>query len=240
MDHELMTMWLSVDPMADKYPTISPYAYCAWNPVKLVDPDGREIGDFFDNNGNYLGTDNKKDAKIFILKEGKSISKKDDFNKDKTREKFTEVKKGSNLYALISAVYAEMGGADKDSKQIVAESIYNRANLSGKKYEKADGTYKGIINKAYDVANPKNKRFDYYTNPQNHIYSNPAEYQAWIESASVAIRADRGLCNLGNGVIFFISVSSTIYDQNKGMEKIQMPHEMSGIKGMWKLSEKKQ
>ena len=42
MDHELMTMWLSVDPMADKYPSISPYAYCAWNPIKLVDPDGKE------------------------------------------------------------------------------------------------------------------------------------------------------------------------------------------------------
>ena len=43
MDHELMTMWLSVDPMADKYPNISPYAYCAWNPVKLDDPDGRDV-----------------------------------------------------------------------------------------------------------------------------------------------------------------------------------------------------
>ena len=43
MDHELMTMWLSVDPMADKYPSLSPYNYCAWNPVKLVDPDGCEI-----------------------------------------------------------------------------------------------------------------------------------------------------------------------------------------------------
>lgn len=28
--------------MADKYPNISPYAYCVWNPVKLVDPDGRD------------------------------------------------------------------------------------------------------------------------------------------------------------------------------------------------------
>ncbi len=45
MDHELMTMWLSVDPMADKYPGISPYSYCAWNPVKLVDPDGNEAMD---------------------------------------------------------------------------------------------------------------------------------------------------------------------------------------------------
>jgi len=43
MDHELMTMWLSVDPMSDKYPSISPYAYCAWNPIKLVDPDGRDV-----------------------------------------------------------------------------------------------------------------------------------------------------------------------------------------------------
>ena len=43
MDHELTAMWLSVDPMADKYPSISPYAYCAWNPVRLVDPDGRAV-----------------------------------------------------------------------------------------------------------------------------------------------------------------------------------------------------
>ena len=43
MDHELMTMWLSVDPMADKYPNISPYAYCAWNPIILIDPDGMKF-----------------------------------------------------------------------------------------------------------------------------------------------------------------------------------------------------
>ena len=42
-DSDLMTGWLSVDPMSDKYPGLSPYAYCAWNPVRLVDPDGEEI-----------------------------------------------------------------------------------------------------------------------------------------------------------------------------------------------------
>lgn len=35
--------WLSVDPLSDKYPQISPYAYCGWNPIKYVDPDGRAI-----------------------------------------------------------------------------------------------------------------------------------------------------------------------------------------------------
>ena len=37
---EVLTGWLSVDPMMDKYPSFSPYNYCRWNPVKRVDVDG--------------------------------------------------------------------------------------------------------------------------------------------------------------------------------------------------------
>lgn len=33
--------WLSPDPLANKYPNISPYAYCSWNPLKYVDPNGK-------------------------------------------------------------------------------------------------------------------------------------------------------------------------------------------------------
>ena len=85
MDHELMTMWLSVDPMMDEYPGLSPYNYCIWNPAKLNDPNGedpvffgllqyqgiakfgnshlgetQQIGNFlvtpfYDNNNNLLG-----------------------------------------------------------------------------------------------------------------------------------------------------------------------------------------
>lgn len=29
-----------MDPLADKYPNLSPYTYCADNPVRLVDPNG--------------------------------------------------------------------------------------------------------------------------------------------------------------------------------------------------------
>ena len=64
---EVLTGWLSVDPMSDKYPSISPYAYCAWNPVKLVDPDGREVS--LSDGWPPLGEWNKcsSQEKIFIL-----------------------------------------------------------------------------------------------------------------------------------------------------------------------------
>ena len=41
-----LSVWLSVDPMSDKYPGVSPYVYCGNNPVRLVDEDGR---DWFEN-----------------------------------------------------------------------------------------------------------------------------------------------------------------------------------------------
>ena len=38
-----LSVWLSVDPQAAKYPSLSPYTYCADNPVRLVDPNGDSI-----------------------------------------------------------------------------------------------------------------------------------------------------------------------------------------------------
>ena len=46
-----LSIWLSVDPMNGKYPSLSPYVYCSDNPVKLVDPNGEEIGDYYSYNG---------------------------------------------------------------------------------------------------------------------------------------------------------------------------------------------
>jgi RHS repeat-associated protein len=38
-----LSLWLSVDPLAEKYPGVGSYVYCYNNPVKFVDPDGRAI-----------------------------------------------------------------------------------------------------------------------------------------------------------------------------------------------------
>jgi hypothetical protein len=45
--------WLSVDPLADKYPGWSPYNYCLNNPLKYVDPDGKDVHIKISNKTNH-------------------------------------------------------------------------------------------------------------------------------------------------------------------------------------------
>ena len=61
---------LSVDPLSDKYPNISPYAYCAWNPVMLVDPDGRSTG-WYEDNGEAK-FDPKINSQLDVFNAGKT------------------------------------------------------------------------------------------------------------------------------------------------------------------------
>ncbi len=62
-----LSVWLGVDPLSDKYPSLSPYNYCALNPVMLVDPDGRQFDDYFDKEGNFLYRDNKSTDNVRII-----------------------------------------------------------------------------------------------------------------------------------------------------------------------------
>lgn len=41
-----LSIWLSVDPMSDKYPSLSAYNYCALNPVLFIDPNGMNFDVF--------------------------------------------------------------------------------------------------------------------------------------------------------------------------------------------------
>ncbi|NDW17918.1 hypothetical protein D0T53_03170 [Dysgonomonas sp. 216] len=38
-----LARWHVIDPLAEKYYSISPYTYCLNNPVKYIDPDGRQV-----------------------------------------------------------------------------------------------------------------------------------------------------------------------------------------------------
>jgi RHS repeat-associated protein len=57
-----------MDPLCEQYPHLSPYAYCAGNPVRYVDPDGRNP--IFNRKGIFLRVDDwgmKGDALFFDM-----------------------------------------------------------------------------------------------------------------------------------------------------------------------------
>ena len=58
--------WTSVDPLAGKYPGLSQYAYCAGNPVCVVDPNG-EAWYIIDIEGYITKNDNRKGEQFDIL-----------------------------------------------------------------------------------------------------------------------------------------------------------------------------
>ena len=61
-----LSIWLSVDPLSDKYPGVSPYTYCGNNPVVLKDPNGREIW--------ILGSESERNNAFYDMQNGTSLS----------------------------------------------------------------------------------------------------------------------------------------------------------------------
>ena len=64
-------LWLGVDPLASKYPGVSPYVYCVGNPVKYVDPDGRRV----DNISDWTENRNVRSAIEIKETEGGSVNR---------------------------------------------------------------------------------------------------------------------------------------------------------------------
>ncbi len=63
--HTRFGRFTTIDPLAEKYPDISPYVYCNGNPVNFVDPDGKKWVNsagkvIYDNNGVSLNASNEE------------------------------------------------------------------------------------------------------------------------------------------------------------------------------------
>ena len=120
-DSDILTGWLSVDPMADKYPNISPYAYCANNPVKLVDPDGEDIINAYEKYKN-----NKQE--IENLKERKKNAE--------TRQERREIQRQINnaesnydKYLKVEKMLDDFKSTEPEDYDKLDNLIYNGAEL---------------------------------------------------------------------------------------------------------------
>ena len=54
-----LSIWLSVDPMSDKYPHQSNYVYCSNNPIRVIDPNGEDEWQLNKENGTFTRVGDK-------------------------------------------------------------------------------------------------------------------------------------------------------------------------------------
>lgn len=114
MDHELLTSFISVDRYASKYPSISPYAYCAWNPIKMTDPTGDTI---------YNAYEQYKDVSKAILGLENALSKSE------TKAQRREIKNKIKDLKIKNEKYKRVQGAIDAFKETNPNEYYRVDNL---------------------------------------------------------------------------------------------------------------
>ncbi|MDH5381340.1 MAG: RHS repeat-associated core domain-containing protein, partial [Cyclobacteriaceae bacterium] len=108
------SVWVSVDPLAEKYVAYSPYNYTLNNPIKYDDPDGRWVPGA-DKDNNVIVTREKGDTKKSLRQfMGDGYSKKEIRQMWRSMDKST----GSiNLTKQVGGVFKEMTNAMEDAKK---------------------------------------------------------------------------------------------------------------------------
>ena len=112
-------VFISRDPLFEKYPTFTPYAYCANNPVKFIDPTGMELvltGELEDINSfiKIINSFFDFSSELFILNNG-VVRKNDEISE----------KELDNMSGAQKAFYNTMMSAI-ENKKVISIDIVNK------------------------------------------------------------------------------------------------------------------
>ena len=152
-----LARWTSPDPLAEKYYSVSPYAFCNNNPVSYVDPDGMDfrktvrgssivIKTTYYTNVNSLKSANQA-AKFwnqrqdkYISKSGKQFTVNYELKIQKT-DNLSAFKEGVNTYEVVDAFESEgRAGATRDGRNVEVLDEYS-INRPGSDAESTTGAH---------------------------------------------------------------------------------------------------
>ena len=160
------SIWLSVDPLAEKMPSWSPYVYSFNNPVKYTDPDGRmpmPPDDHFDVNGNFIYRDNKTTNNVIVHGVTWSAKLSElDYSKWGTR------KAVSNIIAHYAKQKGYYGRYGVDNYKEGATAYYSSKGNSVYFAGKVLSAKKGNLDNYYDIRST----LDHEAGPKGHKYEN--------------------------------------------------------------------
>ena len=154
--------WGVVDPLAEKYYSISPYAYCNNNPVKFVDPDGRKIEGFYLNKQGAVcyNKNATKDAvtianAMMRTDVGETTLKKLVNAKYPVTLNIQEGKSKNNPILLGHTETYTKKLIDPDTKKIISKEISSvNITLFKEKLQEMVDTYSGMANGTKEMKNP--------------------------------------------------------------------------------------
>lgn len=102
--------WNGVDALGEKYVAWSPYNYVMGNPLKFIDPDGKMVVDYYNQNGTKIGTDgNPNDGRIVVVTNGREAKRIDRADRAGGTTELSDVQSGVELSSAY--VRGEMGKA---------------------------------------------------------------------------------------------------------------------------------
>ena len=127
-DH--LSIFLSVDPMSDKYPHLSPYAYCANNPIMLIDPNGEDVIIAGEDGSKYnYGKDKKYEGHDKFIKA--SIETLDKMNStDEGKKVLSDLIGSEGIYNITNGKDEEGTGSFVGNKNEKGGTLNMNGNLS--------------------------------------------------------------------------------------------------------------